>query len=90
MNLELSLKLTIDNQSKIIEEQSKVIMDKREKEKEIAMELTTRIREALALGSPKLKTYTDAMQNKTSAPVTHVSRTDNAQNIPQDNRQGRV
>ena len=67
MNSELSLKLSIENQNKIIEEQNKVIMDKREKEKEIAMELTTRIREAILLGSPKIKSYSEALENPAPA-----------------------
>lgn len=63
MNSELTLKLSIENQNKIIEEQNKVIISKREKEKEIAMELTAKIREAILLGSPKIKSYTDALEN---------------------------
>ncbi|MBN2881702.1 hypothetical protein JXM83_06655 [Candidatus Woesearchaeota archaeon] len=53
-NQEISMKLRIENLNKIVAEQNKVILDKREKEKELAVEFTARIKEALMLGSHKL------------------------------------
>jgi len=52
---EISLKLRIENLNQIISEQNKLIEQKREKEKQIAIDFTAKIKEALMIGSGTLK-----------------------------------
>lgn len=52
---EIALKLRIENLNEIIGEQNNLIEEKREKEKQIAIEFTSKIKEMLMLGSSKIK-----------------------------------